>query len=177
MAIDGFIITVSDRRAAGEGPDVSGDRAAELLADHDITVRHRRVVHDETTALTVTLHAALETGVRLVLTTGGTGISPSDHTPEATRSLLDYELPGLAEAIRRAGEQHHRAAVLSRGLVGVAGNSLLVNAPGSPDGVATAIGVIAPLLGHILDQLDGKDHGHDDDDISVQEPDEQAGPR
>jgi molybdenum cofactor synthesis domain-containing protein len=97
-------------------------------------------------------------GADVVLTTGGTGISPTDATPEMTRAVLDYEVPGLADAIRAAGAPAVPTAVLSRGLSGVAGRTLVVNLPGSTGGVRDGLGVLDGVLHHAVDQLRGGDH-------------------
>jgi molybdenum cofactor biosynthesis protein B len=104
------------------------------------------------------LRAAIAGGADVVITSGGTGISPTDATPQATAAVIDYELPGLAEAIRRAGLPKVPAAVLSRGICGVAGRTLVVNLPGSPGGVKDGLSVLADVLDHAMDQLAGKDH-------------------
>lgn len=156
------VITVSDRCAAGEREDLSGPLAARLLTEAGVPVGPVVVVPDGVESVRAAIEAALEKGCRLVLTTGGTGVGPRDLTPEATGPLLATRLDGLAEAIRRRGEAAVPAACLSRGLAGVsarrAGAALIVNAPGSPGGVRDVVAVLAPVLGHVLDQLDGGDH-------------------
>lgn len=101
---------------------------------------------------------AIGSGVDLVVTTGGTGVAASDVTPEQTAPLLERSLPGLAEAVRATGAAHVPTAVLSRGLAGVSGRTVVVNLPGSPGGVRDGIDVLDPVIGHLLDQLGGGDH-------------------
>ncbi|MHB1234809.1 MAG: MogA/MoaB family molybdenum cofactor biosynthesis protein [Microbacteriaceae bacterium] len=156
------VITVSDRSAGGERRDESGPRAVELLRAAGYRVDVARIVPDGQDSVRDALNAAIDAGARLVITTGGTGIGPRDLTPEGTRPLLSKELPGIAEALRREGAVHSRHAVLSRGLAGVTGTSvpaLVVNLPGSVRAVEQGLAVLLPLVSHILDQLDGADHG------------------
>lgn len=159
------VITISDRCAAGLAVDRSGPLAARLLAGYAEQVLLRDevvVVPDGIAPVQGAIGAALADGVRMVFTTGGTGISPRDLTPEATGPLLSARLDGLAEQIRARSAGAAPAAGLSRGLVGITSRqpdaALIVNAPGSTGGVRDAVAVIGPLLGHIFDQLDGGDH-------------------
>lgn len=157
------MITVSDRSAAGEREDLSGPLAAELLAAAGVAA-DVVVVPDGVESVTGALQAALDDGARVVVTSGGTGVGPRDVTPEATAPFLERPLPGLAEAIRSRGAAQHPAAVLSRGLAGVTAPApgrrpaLVVNVPGSPGAVRDALDVLAGLVGHVVDQLDGGDH-------------------
>lgn len=156
------VITVSDRCASGQRADVSGPLAKELLTSMGVRVDQVVVVPDGVESVQAAITAAVEAGRRLVFTTGGTGLSPRDWTPEATEPLLAAQLPGLAEQIRQRGLGLAPAAMLSRGLVGVTGRgpgaALIVNAPGSPGGVRDAVAVLGSVLEHVISQLDGEDH-------------------
>jgi molybdenum cofactor synthesis domain-containing protein len=151
------VITASNRAAAGVYPDRSGPVIVEWLRERGFDTPDPAVVPDGE-PVGQALTQAIAAGVDVVITTGGTGISPTDGTPEITRSLLDYEVPGLADAIRAAGAPRVPTAVLSRGVAGVAGRTLVVNLPGSTGGVRDGIAVLADVLQHAVDQLHGGDH-------------------
>lgn len=167
-ATRGVVLTVSDRCHRGEREDRSGPLAAELLAEFGVAAEVR-VIPDGAASVHAAIREALTGGARVVFTTGGTGVAPRDRTPEGTLDHLDRELPGLAQAIRDQGRGHGAearvpTAVLSRGLAGTADardglpGAVIVNAPGSTGGVRDAVAVLGPLVGHLLDQLDGGDH-------------------
>ena len=148
-----LVITCSDRSAGGRRPDASGEALQERLEALGFAVE-RRVVPDDRSAI----GAALVEGAAahpLVLTTGGTGLTPRDVTPQATAAVLDYEVPGIAEAMRADGRRSTAFAALSRGVVGIRGRTLIVNLPGSPKGALESFETVVPLLDHALETLQG----------------------
>lgn len=157
---EAVVVTASNRASAGVYDDSSGALLERELTTLGLTVR-RVVLPDDLTRIGEALRQAVADGADLVLTTGGTGLTPSDITPEATAAVIERPAPGLAEAIRAYGAPKVPTAVLSRGLAGIAGRTLIVNLPGSTGGVRDGLAVLSPLLPHILSQLAGGDHERD----------------
>ncbi|MGX1757824.1 MogA/MoaB family molybdenum cofactor biosynthesis protein [Streptomyces lydicus] len=153
-----LVVTASNRAAAGVYPDKGGPLLAEGLAAMGFEVDGPQVVPDGEPVEAALRGAVASARYAVVLTTGGTGLSPTDRTPEATRRVLDYEIPGIPEAIRAAGRTKVPTAALSRGLAGVAGTTLIVNLPGSTGGVRDGLAVLTGLLPHAVDQIRGGDH-------------------
>ncbi|MET7764857.1 MogA/MoaB family molybdenum cofactor biosynthesis protein [Streptomyces sp. NPDC005393] len=152
-----LVITASNRAAAGVYADRGGPLIADGLAALGFAVDGPRVVPDGD-PVEAALREAVAAAYDVVVSTGGTGLTPTDRTPEATRRVLDYEIPGIAEAIRAEGLAKVPTAALSRGLAGVAGTTLVVNLPGSTGGVRDGLTVLGRLLVHAVDQIHGGDH-------------------
>ena len=153
-----LVITVSTRAAAGVYADRSGPVIVSALADLGFEVQGPTVVPDGT-GVGEALRAAVAAAYAVVITTGGTGLGPDDHTPEQTLAVLEREIPQLAAAIARYGVEHGvPTAVLSRGRAGVAGRSLILNLPGSSGGARDGMAVLGPVLAHAVSQIRGGDH-------------------
>jgi molybdopterin adenylyltransferase len=159
VRIKAGVLTLSDRSSRGEYEDLSGPAVVDSFGGHpefDVLWLHREVLPDEELLITETLKVwADKDGLDLVLTTGGTGPSPRDRTPEATRTALDLEIPGIPEAMRAAYRERVPTSALTRGIAGVRGNTLIVNLPGSPKAVRENMEVLFGFLEHLLKKIQG----------------------
>ena len=152
--INAAVVTVSDSRASTD--DTSGDKLTELLLSVDADIVDRLIVSDDLEHLRNTLFVLTENAeINLIVTTGGTGFGPRDNTPEATRGVIERDAPGMAEAMRRETASKHQMAMLSRGICGIRGNTLIINLPGSPTGVEQCFEVIRPVLAHAINLIAG----------------------
>ncbi|HYL77435.1 MAG TPA: MogA/MoaB family molybdenum cofactor biosynthesis protein [Bryobacteraceae bacterium] len=160
--INAAIVTVSDSAVQGTRPDSSGPKLRERIESLGWTVAAQELVPDEADQIAATLRRLADTAVAsVILTTGGTGVALRDVTPEATRAVIEREIPGIGEQMRAEGRKNTPFAVLSRGLAGTRGRSLIVNLPGSPKGALESFDAIAKLIPHIVDLLEGRT-GHAD---------------
>lgn len=150
------VLTLSDKGSRGEREDLSGPEAARMLRTIGIETVHSEVVPDEAEIIAAKLvEFADRRGLDLVVTTGGTGVSPRDVTPEATLKVIDREIPGMAEAMRRESMLKTPHAMISRAVAGIRGQTLIVNLPGSPKGVRENLAVILPALKHAIEKIKG----------------------
>jgi molybdenum cofactor biosynthesis protein B len=149
------VITISDRASAGAMSDASGPALVQVLRQGGFEVTGPEVVPDNQRLITDAIISAGSRGIDLVVTTGGTGLGPRDVTPQATAALIDYEVPGIGEAMRLAGAASTPMAALSRAMAGVRGRTLIVNVPGSIKGATESLEAVMPILGHAIQLLHG----------------------
>lgn len=150
------VVTVSDKGAAGEREDRSGMVVREILEEAGIEVASAEIVPDDRERLAALLVELCERGLDLIVTTGGTGLSPRDVTPEATLTVIEKEVPGMAEAMRAESCKVTPHAMISRAVCGLRGNTLIINLPGSPKGAAECLGVVMPAVPHALEVASGE---------------------
>lgn len=157
------VLTISTTLAAGQGEDVSGPRLAQLAAAAGCDVAPVEVLSDDRAAIAQRLRELVADDVAVVLTTGGTGFTPDDHTPEAAKDVIERDAPGIAEALRAEGLKHKPHAMLTRGVSGIAGRTLIVTFPGNPKALDETFGVLAAVLPHAVGTIrrdDGRRSGH-----------------
>jgi molybdopterin adenylyltransferase len=159
LALTVAILTISTTAARGAEKDLSGPALAECAALAGCTLVSQEVISDDQDAIETWLRNQVKLGVALIFTTGGTGFTPDDVTPEATRAVIEREAPGIAEAIRSQAQRHTPLGIMSRGVAGIAGRTLIVNFPGRPKAIDESFGVVAPILAHAVESL-SREHGY-----------------
>ena len=159
------VVTVSDTGYTGQREDVSGPLLCALVTEIGVEVVRQTIVPDEHGEIVAMLaNLADEMALDLVITTGGTGLTPRDVTPEATRAVIERQVPGLAEVLRFRGYRHTEMAVISRGLAGIRGRTLIINLPGNPRAVRQGMETLAPIIPHAVQMIRGEDTEHETDD-------------
>jgi molybdenum cofactor synthesis domain-containing protein len=148
-----LVLTISDSAAAGKRDDLSGPEAGRILTELGFDVRGIEILPDDRAAIESRLRRGADAGLNVIVTTGGTGLSPRDVTPEATLAVIDREVPGLPELMRMEGLKNTPRAVLSRAVSGICAATLIINLPGSVKGVRECLGALRPVLGHAVDTL------------------------
>ena len=148
-----LVLTLSDTAAAGNREDLSGPEAARILTEAGFNLRAVEILPDDRAAIEQRLKSACEEGVSLIVTTGGTGLSPRDVTPDATQAVVDKLIPGITELMRFEGFKSTPRAALSRAVAGIRGSTLIINLPGSVKGVRECLGAVRPILAHALETL------------------------
>ncbi len=162
MPLTAAILTTSDAGAAGEREDTSGAAIRELLESIGIEITKYEIVSDEYDTVAQHLRDWSDAGdVQLIVTTGGTGLAPRDVTPDATLEVIDYEVPGIAEAMRAEGLKHTPMSMISRAVAGVRNNVLIINLPGSPKGVRENLSAVLPVIRHAIELLVGERSEHE----------------
>jgi molybdenum cofactor synthesis domain-containing protein len=156
VTIRAAVITASTKGARGERADESGPAMAEILRANQIEVVSTALVPDDVARIAAAIRAGIASGANVVLTTGGTGLSPNDVTPEATRTVIEREVPGIAEALRTRSLAKTAHGMLSRGIAGSVGRTLVVNLPGSPRAVRESLEVLIPVFAHAVELLAGE---------------------
>jgi molybdopterin adenylyltransferase len=157
------VLTISTTLARGEGEDASGELLARHATQAGCEVVAREVLSDDRATIEAALRRHVADGVALVFTTGGTGLTPDDVTPEATRAVIERDAPGFAEALRAEAVRHTPLGILTRGVSGIAGRTLIVNLPGNPKAIGELFPILAPTLRHVVDTLrreGGRAGGH-----------------
>jgi len=155
------VLTISDKGAAGERADASGEYIIRVFDDNEIAIAKHLIVPDEARTIAMTLSTWADSGeVDFIVTTGGTGISPRDVTPEATKSVIEKEVPGIMEAMRADGYTKTPTAILSRAVAGVRGKCLIVNLPGNPNAVGEYLDLLLPIIPHAIETLHGRVGDH-----------------